>query len=102
MLLEEMGHSVLVVNDGADALRVATQMRPDIVLLDIGLPGIDGYELARRLREAPETQAAQLVAVTGYGQQKDRERSLAAGFDMHLVKPVDPLQLREVLGHVAV
>ena len=98
MLLEGMGHSVTVVNDGADALQVAKEVRPDVVLLDIGLPGVDGYELAKRLRDAPETHAAHLVAVTGYGQQKDRARSLQAGFDMHLVKPVDPARLREVVG----
>ena len=101
MLLEKMGHHVTVVGDGADALRVAIEVRPDVVLLDIGLPGIDGYELARRLRDAPETHAAHLVAVTGYGQQKDRDRSLEAGFDMHLVKPVDPARLREVVGEAA-
>jgi CheY-like chemotaxis protein len=100
LLLEGMGHSVTVVNDGADALRVASEMRPDLVLLDIGLPGVNGYELARRLRDAPETQAAHLVAVTGYGQAKDRARSLEAGFDMHLVKPVDPAQLRDVVGQL--
>jgi CheY-like chemotaxis protein len=101
LLLEGMGHSVTVVHDGAEALAVAMRLRPDVVLLDFGLPGVDGYELARRLRDAPETQAAHLVAVTGYGQQKDRARSLEAGFDMHLVKPVDPAQLREVVGEVS-
>ena len=101
MLLEGMGHAVTVVNDGADALRIAVETRPDVILLDIGLPGMDGYELARRLRDAPETHEAHLVAVTGYGQQKDRQRSADAGFDMHLVKPVDPAQLREVVGEVS-
>ena len=101
MLLEGMGHSVTVVNDGAEALQVAMAVRPDVVLLDIGLPGVDGYELARRLRDAPETHGAHLVAVTGYGQQKDRARSMQAGFDMHLVKPVDPARLREVVGAAA-
>ena len=101
LVLEDMGHSVTVVNDGADALRVALELKPEIILLDIGLPGMDGYQLAQRLRDTPETRGAQLVAVTGYGQLKDRARSLEAGFDMHLVKPVDPAQLREVLGQAA-
>ena len=98
MLLHSMGHEVTVLNDGGEALRVARDVRPDLIMLDIGLPGVDGYQLARQLREAPETRGAQLVAVTGYGQAKDRERSREAGFDMHLVKPVDPERLTEVVG----
>jgi CheY-like chemotaxis protein len=97
MLLRQMGHEVQVVNDGAEAVGVARSFRPDIVLLDIGLPGMDGYEIAGRLRALPETSSARMIAVSGYGQQKDRARSQAAGFDRHMVKPVDPAQLTEVI-----
>jgi CheY-like chemotaxis protein len=69
-----------------------------VILLDIGLPGVDGYELVRQLRTAGETREAYIVAVTGYGQPRDRERSAAAGFDHHLVKPVDPAKLAEAVG----
>jgi len=66
-------------------------------VLDIGLPGMDGFEVAARLRRDPETADAQLIAVTGYGREEDRKRSKAAGFDLHLTKPVDPIELRHVL-----
>jgi signal transduction histidine kinase len=98
LLLTAMGHSVTVVNDGAEAVDVARTLQPDTILLDIGLPGISGYELATLLRGMPETRAARMIAVSGYGQQKDRLRSEAAGFDLHLVKPVDPAQLNELLN----
>jgi signal transduction histidine kinase len=98
LLLTAMGHAVTVVNDGAEAVEVARTLQPDTILLDIGLPGISGYELATLLRGMPETRAARMIAVSGYGQQKDRLRSEAAGFDLHLVKPVDPAQLNELLN----
>ena len=97
MLLEKLGHEVRVVADGRDALDVAMVLKPDVILLDIGLPGMDGYELAQRLRAAPETSAANIIAVSGYGQEKDRSRSLTMGFDLHLVKPVDPARLTEAI-----
>jgi CheY-like chemotaxis protein len=78
----------------------ARSERPEVCLLDIGLPGMDGIELARRLRAQPETSHALLVAVTGYGQDSDRERALAAGFDQYFVKPVDLEKLRGVLAGV--
>jgi len=90
LLLRELGHDVSVVHDGLQALGAAEAFDPDIVLLDIGLPGMDGYELARRMRGMPRLADAFIVAVSGYGQEKDRQRSAAAGFDAHLVKPVDP------------
>ena len=93
MLLRELGHEVALVGDGNVAVGVARQFEPDVILLDIGLPGIDGYELARRLRLQEETRGARMIAITGYGQPSDRERSVAAGFDQHLVKPVDPSRL---------
>lgn len=88
-VLETRGHAVRVAHDGPGALEVAEAFEPELALLDIGLPVMDGYELAMRLRERPGLEHLTLVAVTGYGQSGDRERSRAAGFDHHLVKPVD-------------
>ncbi|WP_314445051.1 ATP-binding response regulator, partial [Massilia timonae] len=98
MLLESGGHRVAVEHDALRALDRARQLRPQACLLDIGLPGIDGLELARRLRALPETAEAMLVAVTGYGQARDRDQILAAGFDHHLVKPIDTGRLYALLG----
>jgi CheY-like chemotaxis protein len=75
--------------DGLRGLELATSYRPDIALVDIGLPGIDGYEVARRMRANPETHHIKLIALTGYGLAEDQRRVLEAGFDLHLVKPVD-------------
>jgi CheY-like chemotaxis protein len=97
LLLRQSGHEVMTVNDGAEAVGVARVFRPDVILLDIGLPGMDGYELAGKLRGMAETRDARMIAVSGYGQQKDRQRSTDAGFDLHLVKPVDPSRLREAI-----
>ena len=97
-LLEIWGHEAHACHDGASALRAVEELRPDTVLLDIGLPGMDGYEVARRLRARPESSIRLLAALTGYGQEQDRERSAAAGFDIHLTKPVDPARLRDLLG----
>jgi PAS domain S-box-containing protein len=101
MLLEACGHEVLVEHDSRRALARAREARPDACLLDIGLPEIDGNELARRLRADPATAGAALVAVTGYGQEQDRQRAFAAGFDHYLVKPVDMDKLAEVLAGIA-
>jgi two-component system CheB/CheR fusion protein len=101
LLLKGIGHDVAVVNDGSAAVEMAKRFRPEIILLDIGLPGMDGYALAKLLRGMPETHAARLIAVSGYGQQKDRLRSQEAGFHMHLVKPVDPSRLAEAINAVA-
>lgn len=87
-LLEAKGHEVIATFSAKDALAIARRMSPAILFLDIGLPDTDGYELARRLRALPETAHSILVAVTGYGQPQDKERTAAAGFDHHLVKPV--------------
>jgi signal transduction histidine kinase/CHASE1-domain containing sensor protein/ActR/RegA family two-component response regulator len=83
------GHEVRVAHDGPSALEEAERFSPEVVLLDIGLPGMDGYEVVRKLRELPQVRGTQIVALTGFGQQSDRQRALAAGFDDHLVKPVD-------------
>ncbi|HET6899530.1 MAG TPA: ATP-binding protein, partial [Vicinamibacteria bacterium] len=95
--LEMWGHDVSVAHDGPSGLEAALSQPPDIALVDVGLPGMDGYELARRIRTDPEAPEIRLVAMTGYGRPEDRARALAAGFDAHLVKPVDPRQLQEIL-----
>jgi len=100
MLLETAGHRVSVEHDARAALARAPGDAPDVFLLDIGLPGMDGTELARRLRALPECAGAVLVAVTGYGQDSDRERTQAAGFDHHLVKPLDMQTLFALLERV--
>ncbi|MCA1247132.1 response regulator, partial [Massilia sp. MS-15] len=97
LLLATQGHEVVVEHEPLRALERARSVAPDVCLLDIGLPGIDGRELARRLRAQRETAGALLVAVTGYGQQQDRDEALAAGFQHHLVKPVDVDALLRVL-----
>jgi CheY-like chemotaxis protein len=88
-VLELDGHQVSVVHDGRAALERMETFAPEVVFLDIGLPGLDGYEVARRLRRRPGGAAVRLVALTGYGQASDRQRSREAGFDTHLVKPVE-------------
>jgi PAS domain S-box-containing protein len=93
------GQQVRTAHDGFSALEEASSFLPEIVLLDIGMPGMDGYELARRLRARPESESALLVALTGWGQESDREKSLAAGINVHMVKPVDPDELRRLLAN---
>jgi len=97
-LLEAAGHEVHEASDGREGLAMALSLRPDVALVDLGLPGLDGYEIARQLRAADDRRTILLVAVTGYGSPEDRERSLLAGFDVHLVKPVDPDMLAGVLA----
>jgi PAS domain S-box-containing protein len=97
MLFELWGHEVICAYDGRAALETAAKYRPDAVFLDIGLPGMDGYEIAERLRELPESSRTVLVAITGYGQDEDRRRSREAGIDHHLVKPVSPETLHKLL-----
>jgi PAS domain S-box-containing protein len=99
LLLKSLGHETCVVYDGLQALRMAVEFRPDIVLLDIGMPGLDGYEVARRLRALKRERPLRIVAITGWGQDDARARSREAGFDLHLVKPVDPGMLTSVLGN---
>ena len=97
-LLEELGYRVTVVADGQSALAASTDALVEVFILDIGLPGMDGYTLARRLRAAPATASALIIALTGYGQAHDRMLSKAAGFDHHFVKPIDLEQLTGVLA----
>jgi CheY-like chemotaxis protein len=97
--LEALRHQVRVVHDGVAALAAAAEQPPEVVLLDLDLPaGMDGCEVARRLRAETRLADALVVAVTGYGEDEDRRRTHEAGFDLHLVKPVEPSALLEVLG----
>jgi CheY-like chemotaxis protein len=98
MLLELAGHEVQLAYDGQGALDSAACFLPDVILLDIGLPKMDGYEVAARLRQDRRHDRMLLVAVTGYGMESDRERTRAAGFDHHLVKPVDPRALSDLIS----
>jgi len=96
-LLSMEGHETAVVYDGDTALQRAQAMAPDVVLVDIGLPGMDGFQVARELRARPQTRGALLIAVTGYGQAADRQSAMEAGFDHHLVKPVDLNAVQKLL-----
>ncbi len=87
--LSSLGHLTRVAHDGPTALAILEEFAPHVALLDIGLPVMDGYELARRMRGTPTGTSARIYALTGYGQESDRSRSREAGFDAHLVKPVD-------------
>jgi CheY-like chemotaxis protein/nitrogen-specific signal transduction histidine kinase len=97
-LLKHKGHQTRVAYSGREALEVMRAFSPDVALLDIGLAEMDGYDIARHLRARPELKGLRLVAVTGYGQAEDRERAQAAGFDDHIVKPVDLLALERALA----
>jgi CheY-like chemotaxis protein len=96
-LLRLFGHEAKVALSGPAGLETARSLRPDVVLCDISLPGMDGYAVAGSLRSEPATQATRLVALTGYGRDSDRQRTRDAGFDLHLVKPVEPLELKRLL-----
>lgn len=96
-LLKVWGFEVQAARDGRQGLETALADPPPIVILDIGLPELDGYEVARRLRQACNGHTPRLIALTGYGQPEDRRRALEAGFDLHLVKPVRPTELRKIL-----
>ena len=99
-VLTGFGCAARAAHDGPSALEAADAFRPDVALLDIGLPVMDGYELARRLTQLPHLAELRLVAVTGYGQPRDRERSAEAGFHAHMVKPLDTTQLRDTLARL--
>jgi PAS domain S-box-containing protein len=98
LMLQVMGNDVRVAHDGLEALAVAEAFHPDAILLDIGMPGLNGYEVCRKLRERGETSRALIIALTGWGQEDDRRRSRDFGFDQHLVKPVEPSTLAAALG----
>jgi CheY-like chemotaxis protein len=97
ILIELYGHEVLIADTGARGLEILKSAQPDIALVDIGLPGMDGYEVARRFRAEPNGNQVYLVALTGYGSTSDVARSRQAGFDLHLLKPVDPQELKSLL-----
>jgi CheY-like chemotaxis protein len=97
-LLEMEGFEVKVASEGMAALKIAEDFRPDVVLLDIGLPGMNGFEVAHRLRTQPESRDALLIALTGYGEAESRSRSVQAGFDFHMVKPADVNLLLSMLA----
>jgi len=98
-LLEMEGFEVRIANEGMAALRIAEEFRPDVVLLDIGLPGMNGFEVAHRLRSQPASREALLIALTGYGEAESRNRSAEAGFDFHMVKPADVNLLLSMLAN---
>jgi CheY-like chemotaxis protein len=98
LLLQASGHDVRTAHDGPTALEAALDYRPNVVLLDIGLPRMDGYEVAKKLRQQPFLKNVVLVAMTGYGQDSDRQRSQEAGFAHHLVKPADFGKVQQILA----
>jgi CheY-like chemotaxis protein len=102
LILKLGGHETASVYTAADALQRATVFKPDVVLLDIGLPGMDGYEVAQKIRELPGLRDIRLVAVTGYGRSDDRLRARDAGFDDHLTKPVEFAVLERTLAGIRV
>jgi CheY-like chemotaxis protein len=100
LLLRLQGHQVRVAHDGPSALEAAQGERPEVIFLDLGMPGMDGYEVARRIQQTPGLEGVRLVALTGWGQQEDRRRTAGAGFVRHLVKPVEPTALEAVLAEL--
>jgi CheY-like chemotaxis protein len=98
LLLQVMGHETRIAYDGLEAVEVAEDFRPEVILLDIGMPKLDGYEAARRIAERAWARSIRIIAVTGWGQEADRQRAREAGFHQHLVKPVDPGALSRLLG----
>jgi CheY-like chemotaxis protein len=101
-LLQIAGNTVRMAHDGEAAVEAASEFLPQVVLLDIGLPKMDGYEAARRIRSAPSGESIVLIAVTGWGHEADVRKALEAGFDRHMVKPVDPRNLTTLLSSLPV
>jgi CheY-like chemotaxis protein len=100
IMIECMGHDVRVASDGVEAVAIAREFNPDIALLDIGMPRMDGYEAARQIRAALGSRVF-LVALTGWGQEEDQRRALAAGFNRHVTKPAEPDVLETLIGLAA-
>jgi CheY-like chemotaxis protein len=100
MLLRMDGHEVSVAHDGAAALNIVDAVRPHVAVLDIGMPGLNGYQVAQRIRSSLNAEPIVLVALTGWGQARDLERAKAAGFDHHLIKPAEPSQLQSLIADI--
>lgn len=101
MMLSIMGHDTRTAHDGESAVSTAETFLPDVILLDIGLPKLNGYEVAQRIRDTSWGAAMYLIAVTGWGQDEDRQRSSEVGLNLHMVKPVEPSALEQVLASLA-
>lgn len=101
MLLEYLGRKVKVAHSGPAALDMLREFRPEVILMDIGMPGMDGLEVARRIREQPSFASATLIALSGWGQEEDKRRASESGFNHHLTKPVDLPTLEGLLAHVS-
>jgi CheY-like chemotaxis protein len=99
MLLELSGHEVRVAHGGRAALSLAQTFRPDVAILDIGMPDLSGYEVAAQIRREPWGEAIVLIALTGWGRDDDRQRATSAGFDQHMTKPVNPEELEAFLSN---
>ena len=97
MLLRLDGHELHVATDGLEAVELFARVQPDVVILDIGMPGLSGHEVARRIRDQSGDRAVTLIAVTGWGQKADKDRAAASGFDHHFTKPVEPNELSALL-----
>jgi CheY-like chemotaxis protein len=97
MLLRLDGHEVHVATDGLEAIEMFARVQPEIAILDIGMPGLSGHEVARRIRDQPSERPVTLIAVTGWGQKADKDRAAASGFDHHFTKPVEPSVLSALL-----
>ena len=100
MMLSIMGHETRTAHDGETAVATAETFLPDVVLLDIGLPKLNGYEVAQRIREKAWGESMYLIAVTGWGQEEDRQRSSEVGLNLHMVKPVEPAALEKLLAEL--
>ncbi|MCE9566149.1 MAG: response regulator [Planctomycetes bacterium] len=101
LLLEIKGHEVRMAYDGPEALRLLETYRPHLIILDIGLPGMNGYEVAKKIRESEGHRRVTLAALTGWGQDEDRRRTKEAGFDYHLLKPADHAEVEKLLTMVS-
>ena len=97
-MLEIMGNETLTASDGLEAVAAAEAFGPDVILMDIGMPRLNGYEACRRIRERPWGRSVVIVAQTGWGQDDDRRKSREAGFTLHMVKPIDPAALQKMLA----
>jgi len=99
LYLQQIGHEVIQAHDGPSGRDAALQHQPKVIVCDIGLPGLDGYEVARTLRRAPQLQSSLLVAVSGYGESADRDKARVAGFSHHITKPAEPLELAHLIAN---